>query len=257
MTWQEIAKALPYGQKRRIAHCGEGSSGVASNAPRGVSMYCFRCGESEFEKHGERSLSEILSARAAMADFTSTAAPYTAGCSLSEAPPHARVWLLKAGITPDEADALGITWSERMSRVLLPVRESAGMVSGSVARAVISGEGPKYLFRGKATIHFARTDGVEPLVLTEDILSAIAVSKVFRSAAVLGTSVSAKNVQELTAVSMRFVLWLDGDKAGVRGSRKIEKALLMQGAEVRVVRTARDPKYYTKAEIQRIVHGDD
>ena len=95
----------------------------------------------------------------------------------------------------------------------------------------------------------------EAVILTEDILSSIRVGRLYNACSTLGTALSPAKLQHCLKVFGRktFILWLDPDAAGVRGRRKMRSILEMQGLTVRTIRSDKDPKDYTDAEVAQFV----
>ena len=62
--------------------------------------------------------------------------------------------------------------------------------------------------------------------------------------------------ERILALSKRYahvVIWMDPDAAGEKGVAAARKQLAFQGVTSNVIRTARDPKFYSKREIQEIL----
>jgi hypothetical protein len=89
-------------------------------------------------------------------------------------------------------------------------------------------------------------------IITEDIISAIKVGKIYSTISILGSSVNTPLVQFLISKSNKFVIWLDGDKAGASGTEKLLCKLKML-ANLTVIRTKHDPKFYTIERIKQIL----
>ncbi len=96
----------------------------------------------------------------------------------------------------------------------------------------------------------------EPLiVLVEDAFSAMIVSQVLPAIALCGTSLDSegKKLNLLHSVSSRYIIWLDGDKAGRIAVPSLVKKLRMIGDVVKVIQTPKDPKEYSLEYIMRIL----
>ncbi len=94
-------------------------------------------------------------------------------------------------------------------------------------------------------------------VITEDIASAINVSHVCPSLALMGTSLPRRCSQKLLTIlesADRFVLWLDGDKPGQEAAKKVAKTI-SQFKPVQNVVTSLDPKCYQHSEVRDILRG--
>ena len=183
---------------------------------------------------------------------TATMPSDTSSCV--EASNSALLWLLKGGLSPEEADTHGIRWHSKSDRLLIPLKNETGKTTGIVARAV-NGEKPKYFALHQSEgIHFPRTPTQKSICVVEDVLSSIAVNKSgMDSAAVVGTSVSAEMAYRLTANMTRVVVFMDPDAAGDRGFLSIKKTLQLYPVEVHRAFADKDPKYLTRQEIQDAV----
>ena len=94
------------------------------------------------------------------------------------------------------------------------------------------------------------------MVVTVDFLSAVRVGRIARKAvALLGTSANAEQLAAILKGVRRIAIWLDPDKAGRTAGHKLSRTLQLQGFSVQSIRTERDPKFYSNAEIRRILNG--
>ncbi len=251
--WQAIAKALPVGQSRKVLHCGSSPAAKVSQNGAGLLMHCFRCGETEFIPHGPRSTAEILAARQATESLSQARCIPARAIHLTDpqCPSTALLWPLRAGLTPETASSVyGMRYDPVTQRVLIPLKE------GFLARAV-NNERPKYIKAGaKDTETYCLFDkGGDLVIVTEDILSAIAVNRAgFNSIAVLGTSFSATITAEIGAFST-VICWTDADKAGDEAFVKLRKRLRLYDTKLLRIRTEKDPKQVHKAQIKAII-GD-
>jgi Zn ribbon nucleic-acid-binding protein len=106
------------------------------------------------------------------------------------------------------------------------------------------GEGPKYLSEGPKP--YSPLGYGVPVVLVEDIISAIKVSRVTACMCLFGSSIPLEKVR-----STDIVIWLDFDKA--KESMKTCKTLIELGFNCRSLVTELDPKCYDTQEIQCIL----
>ena len=173
---------------------------------------------------------------------------------------------MKSGVSVDVAKHYGFGWSESMGRVVLPVYDEVGNLCTTQSRAVYPDQKPKYMNKknGDMTcVAFYSDDALllgEPvtqgIVITEDILSAVRVGRLMPSVSTLGTNLSDKLCMRLIrALNGIVCVWYDGDEAGVRGARKAYKTLRMQGVQAKIIKTEKDPKEYSNAEIRSIITG--
>jgi len=257
MQWQEKAKQLPFGAKRKIPHCSTDASAYISNSPKGVRLYCFRCGCKDFEAHGRLSASDLHRMQKKDAELIEQK-PVTQ--PLTEGPREAHAWVLKAGITPELAQSkYGFTWHASTHRVVIPIMQNEKFLHAWISRS-IDGRKPKYLAsRSSAGCSWyqLRRARKKTVVVVEDALSAIKCHQAGQnSLAVLGTSISQKTAFLLS--HWKVIGWFDADAAGNAGFAKLRKALGPYGVEPSRIVSDRDPKMHTKGEINEKVseHGD-
>jgi DNA primase len=250
-TWEETAKALPYGSSAKVLHCGSSPAARAYNSPSGISIHCFRCGDREFIPHGPRSAAEILAARVATEalrearEMPKRCVPMTD----PDNPSEALLWTLRTGLTPEEAtDVYGFKYDPETRRVCIP------LTGGFIARAVFR-EQPKYIRAGSMEQHtwVQHVDGSTSVVVIEDILSAIKVYRAgFSSCAVLGTSITPEAAAVIGSYA-NAVCWTDADKAGDAAYVKLRKRLSLYETTLHRVRTDRDPKLIHISDIRSIL----
>lgn len=254
--WLDSAKLLDINQRRKIAHCTNEPTAYIANNLKGYSLYCFRCGEKLFHPVDSRSLKELRAASMAALDGLKqfTGMPPDA-IGLEFAPEQALVWLLNGGLTPEVAEHVhGIKWHDASKRLLMPVRDAALKDVGLVARAV-NGERPKYkMIQGKPTLHFPIKPNRLVMVLTEDILSAIAVASAgYDAAAILGTSVAPQDTAQLTVLATTIVSFTDPDKAGRDAYVKMRMAFGVHGSRLVRAKADKDPKYLSRDAIREAI----
>lgn len=254
MDWLQIAKALPIGRSRRLAH-GCNPNGARSltitHEPECYRGYCHRCKETLYESK-RLSLGELIQLnrdrKEADHNIARDSLPEPMVFGWEEWPVEAQVWLLKAGI--GEADALryGIYYHPPTMRVVLPY------ANGFQARAVMAGHKPKYVAdRNPRRAVILKPDGLchcHLPVLTEDILSSIKITMAGINAMPLrGTQLHDEHIVRLLPYG-RAAVWLDPDDAGQTAATKIVKRLEVFGIDARNIVGDVDPKYHTRDEIR-------
>ena len=262
-VWLAVAKTLPAGRRIRIKCCAADTSLMVSNEAKGFRAYCFRCGPAGFVAHGDFSIDQLRRRKEELA-WQQTRTVSLPNDFTTVIPPSEATWLYRAGISHDIAKHYGFGYSATMKRVVLPVYKD-GKLDGYTARSTIN-ERPKYLERAPFDAYFASDPFVrlpdngsesrleDLCVYTEDILSAVRVGRVSGQAyALMGTTISAELLSASTRVDVQHVVWLDPDKAGKKGSRLVARSLELQGCAVRVIKSAKDPKYYSNREIRRLL----
>jgi hypothetical protein len=235
------------GQSYKLPHKGCSSSKAlkVTNTDVGFLFHCFKCGESLFVEHEDRSYRDRKRREAAIeaarqekeragfhlpADFSQTIAP--AGLA----------WLGSGGWTNELILKHRVGWSDRLSRVVFPLD------IGWQARAVIAGHQPKYLSKYPTDMIW-RSEPIEQRVcLVEDILSAGRVGQIYPSVAILGTE--PRSVMQWIGKCREVVLWFDNDDAGRKAAAKVKGVLQwIINVKVNEIRTANDPKTYETADI--------
>ncbi|RZI38064.1 hypothetical protein EGT07_36105, partial [Herbaspirillum sp. HC18] len=85
--------------------------------------------------------------------------------------------------------------------------------------------------------------------------SAVRVGRIAkRCVALLGTSANEHQLAEVRGCKS-IALWLDPDRPGRVAARKLERTLALQGFQTKRIRTERDPKFYSNAEIRRLLQS--
>ncbi len=105
---------------------------------------------------------------------------------------------------------------------------------------------------GKKDCYFSNPYHWSPLVIVEDILSAIRVGHSIRCVSIRGTSINTQRLLDVVNGTSEFILWLDSDKPGQDAARKWKNKLSWAGS-VRNIVTEKDPKCYSDKEIQEIL----
>lgn len=279
--WERTARSLPAGGHRKITCCGDTASMRVENGKEGYRGYCFRCNRKTFIAHGTWSIGQL---RQRDQEFLARSRGPTTQVSLpadynQDIPPERAVWLYRASIDASTARHYRFGWSESTRRILLPVYGNSRL-EGYTARATEVGQKPKYIERFNEDAVFwadprLKAHALSPseeahlpaLCIAEDILSAVRIGYVLQlSCALLGTSASAKLlVSAANVVALRrkaypsypedhpafiVALWLDPDRAGLRGAAKLARSLELMGVTCRYIRSSKDPKYYTAQQIK-------
>jgi hypothetical protein len=266
-AWVEIARSMPIGSSRKIKHCGTDASMRLYHTPKGVSAHCFRCGHHPFVRNQGFNLKDLAKRRDELCRINTVATTTTELALPSDVtyciPDHARVWFLKGGVNTDMAAFYRMGFSPTLNRVVLPVYEGTRL-NAYICRA-LNGEKPKYIafyMNGVSNAVFKTdtstmlpaeflgdTAGLPDYCITEDILSAVRCGRIVRSRALLGTAI--RNAGDLGIPQGSTVaVWTDPDKAGYVALVKQARRLDLEGIKVRLIRSERDPKYYSNQEIK-------
>jgi predicted RNA-binding Zn-ribbon protein involved in translation (DUF1610 family) len=262
MTWLEIAQNLPLGQKVRYdcPECGldtNTNAAIVNHTVKYYSLYCNACGFNPISSKGIQTLAEIARIKElnelAEKPLTKLELPddYT-----QEIPQHARLWLLRAGITESVWRRYKVGYSKSLERVVLPVRDNKSSLIWYQCRALLEGQKPKYIqpsrYKGDVLFRSVRKGTGESLVIVvEDILSAIRVGESFQAVSILGTKLTTEQASVLGRHTIG--VWLDPDRAGVKGSRTIRRTLGLV-TDVFDIQSEVDPKHLSNKVIKELVN---
>ena len=251
--WEAIARRLPLNSSVRERCCRDDRSAIISSNVKGWSYYCFRCGASSFIPRQEGiSVSEFcLSRKEVSKQVCALPLDFT-----KEIPEEGLTWLRRAGIDEELREIYNIGFSQKEHRVILQTTDGMGRLTYIQKRAVYEGQSPKYvnISAVKKPIFKSKQATTSEVIITEDILSAIKVGQVFSAISILGTKPVSTLLPEVSKHSSVFV-WLDPDDAGISGSRKIATYCSMLDIPVHIVRSSKDPKYYSKEEIKQFINN--
>lgn len=162
-------------------------------------------------------------------------------------------WLDRYGIMREEIVKHDLRWSDFRQWLIFPIYGDNGLI-GYQGRN-FGPNGPKWESRGDlhSIIHIVdqQQKGTDPLVIVEDIVSAIKVGRQFAAMPIFGGSISLKRVQLLKHVARNVVWWLDADK--YPEAIRYAKGARLIGVQSKVVFTERDPKDHTDEEIRATI----
>jgi len=255
MHWLEAAQKLPEGQSERFYCCGKDKGANIFHTEDGYSLYCFRDSDhNQFHSHGYRNYKELLEVKKRNAEalkvLQSERLQLPRDFTL-DIPPEGMLWLLKASITPYMARQFGFGWTPYFQRVILPVHSDGKLVYYQ-ARAVLKGQDPKYLNPkvDRASILYWRRHSTDMsrVIITEDILSAARVGKHINTVSLLGTKITPQQANQIAEYE-HVTTWLDPDKAGIEGGKKIRKILGL-ATKVSNIITPKDPKLLSDMQIR-------
>lgn len=264
-VWLSTAKTLSAGRRVRIKCCASDTSMIVSNEVKGYRAYCFRCGPVGFVAHGDFSI-DALRRRRSELEWSGTKTVSLPKDFTTDIPPSEAVWLYRAGISTVIAKQYGFGYSPSIRRIILPVYKD-GVLQAYTARSTI-GERPKYIERSTngyalfssiptytlPTEEVSGSLAEQVHVFTEDILSAVRVGRVSgQSYALMGTTADHGQLQQILKGVSRIAIWLDPDKAGRTGRRKLARSLALLGYEPKIIKSNKDPKYYSSREIRRML----
>lgn len=253
MNWLEIAKTLPLNQScRSDCECGTGNTMVINHNIKCYSCFCFRCDFSSREWKGKLSLKDLKHIER-LNEEANKPHPVTLPSDMTnDIPPQGRLWLYTCGITETMWRQYRIGWSDKLSRVILPVYNNNEVVwwQGRSVDPLIK---PKYLqpSANRETVMFSTNTDTDKCVVVEDIASAIRVGKTITAHSLLGTSVTTQQLNRLGKYK-QVIVWLDSDGAGRSGAYKLRRGLSLV-TDVVSVETVGDPKTLSDEQIQNVL----
>jgi hypothetical protein len=158
-------------------------------------------------------------------------------------------WLLQYDLSTYEREKFGIQWSPTRQMICWKIKNPEGTIIGWQGRNFSPTAKAKYTSHGE--IHkdlCILGDTHTKLVLVEDYISAIKVSKHLPCMPLFGCTIS---IESLQAIKDRFkgvIIWLDSDK--LDNARKIALKASMLGLTGQVLFTELDPKCYNTNDIK-------
>lgn len=265
-TWLEVAQNLPCGHSERVdcPQCGVGTdtnAAVCNHNPKYYNVHCYACDYNDYSSKGQLTLAERqriqeLNDEAIKGQNSRVIAlPDDTTYNHAEFSREARMWLYAGGVSPSLWTKYSIGYSKRLERVVLPVYRD-GKLIWYQCRAILKGQRPKYIQPSgdRATVMFSSEEHTSKVILVEDILSAIRVGNAgagVTAISLLGTKITAGQTSILSQAD-EVVTWLDGDRAGKKGSYSIRKTLSLL-CDVSNIRTDEDPKAYSNKQIREIL----
>lgn len=239
--------------KVRVNHSSEGCSGgresmIVSRAEDGsVSAQCFRCGRwgrwtPEFHRT-KTAIAKIATSTTVKERFH---LPSDVEYDITKWPRSLRVWVSMA-ISDAEARHYRFGYSACKDALIMPIDCDNFILRinnhtyNKYLSYIINNNIYKYTYKNNT------------LVIVEDYLSFIKMSRWFSCLCLFGTSMNNKALLEVTSKHNEFVLFLDNDNSIVKKKQSaIAKRLRMFGG-VKVVKSDKDPKHLSKEEAQELV----
>lgn len=243
---------LEEGETKNTFHCKHGHDNdrcFITHKGHIILAYCHHC-HAKGSKRVANSYVKRALKPSVLPPARTSALPYDSLPPTSKWPVEANVWLSRGGVNTALAMKKGIVYSPSLNRVCIPVVFN-GEYQGYSARRLKDDGSPKYLHRQKDREKFIYScpAGTDSVVLVEDILSAIRVGEYTSAVAVQGTSLTDTLLEYLTQHYTSFIIWLDNDNRHVKlNQAKMLRQLQLYG-DVRIIKTDKDPKEMTDAEI--------
>jgi len=165
--------------------------------------------------------------------------------------PSGYKWIKQYGITEEEIEQYGIKSLE--DSVFLPVHSDNDSLVG-YQRRFFDGK-RKYRTYGKPiemSLSMLKGRNGDRLILTEDMVSAIKVSRIEPAVPLFGSHMPLELIIRASVDFKSFGLWLDYDKR----KESVKQALnaKQKGFDVTLIFTEKDPKEYSTNEIKEILN---
>lgn len=245
---------------RRYIHrgCSEGKDAAlcVTRFSGGWKWYCHRCSKRGVVKLDGVSpviLKEAINALKRLPDKRNKGV-FIPSDFTKQIPDGGLAWLWKFRISEYDIERFGIGYSKKYHRVILPVYQDDELVywQGRWFEKDRPKDQPKYLNikADRAGIYFKVSDHPwsKRVVLVEDVLSTINVSRVANCWGLLYASVTDALIIELAKQYDEILIWLDPDKSYYTVRRL--KRYRQLGYPVKRLFTEKDPKYYSTKEIR-------
>ncbi|MCI0529585.1 MAG: hypothetical protein L0Y56_19255, partial [Nitrospira sp.] len=170
-------------------------------------------------------------------------------------PPQAAEFLIDCGLTPEDMMSPFIYYSPHWRRIIFPIMDTTNKLRGWMGRAIEVQQYPKWYtmrnFNGYEYVHIIGASPEDPegtpLVIVEDLISAIRVGKHFPCLCLFGLSLTETAAARVAQEFVNVVVWLD-DGATSHALNHAEK-IHSYGSKTFILWTVSDPKYHTAAEI--------
>lgn len=219
LKFSQCPKCAAKGSDRKMDNLAEYENG----------FYCFSCGY----RKDKRNLSRF---NASKSDKV-----YKDISFIKSLPECALKWLLGYQLTAKEMEQF--TWNEEKQLLGLLKTENYWVGRSFHPEAKI-----KYLSSGVKPFKIYEAENNNDVVLVEDVISAVKVSRVANSVPMLGSSLNKDYYSRLLCFDNVY-LWGDADKAtqNVKIARQMTENL---GKEVKFIYTKKDPKEFNTTEIK-------
>ena len=165
-------------------------------------------------------------------------------------------WLNDYGIIRDEIVNNDLRWDDSRQWLIFPIRGANDELLAYQGRS-FAPTGPKWENRGntETVVHIIDNSGVldGPIIMVEDIVSAIKVGRHARALCLFGSNGGLRRIMQIRHLTRKLWFWLDADK--YKDSIKFAKNARMCGIDTRVIYTSKDPKEHSDEEIRNIIRS--
>lgn len=228
-----------------------------------VLAYCHNCGESGYYRYKVRNINYLLRKPTVVTHPKDIRMPSDSILDTSLWPKEALSWLYQYGITSEEIKERGIAYSPSYGRVCFPLYMDGEYIGWQGRSLDESTNPPKYLTmvdRSRAGGNAAEFGSVlngntlrdSRVVIVEDCLSAIKISRLLPAVCTLGTHPTDEVSNWLSKRYQSAVIWYDNDKPEVKKAQADLFRLLgtLTGGKAVLILTDKDPKEYSNEEIK-------
>lgn len=216
-------------------------------------QYCFSC---HYKPKSEWTMEKIKSSFTVGKNNSPTGIELPSDFSVNIPPGKAAEWLSQYRLTPEEINKNKIGYSDEEHSLIFPVFSGApdhSLVMYQKRYFGINQEVPKYISVGHKhdVIHLPKPHIHDTIVLVEDIVSAIRVSRITNCMPLFGSHLSLPTALKLGKRYRKARVWLDSNKKAT--AVRIALVLNEIGVRTTIIFTDKDPKEYTTADIQRLI----
>jgi Zn ribbon nucleic-acid-binding protein len=218
-------------------------------------VYCFGCSYYNSEKHPQKFIKRKKDDRTT----SSVSLPADFSSDIRDCGLH---WLGQYNVTAGDIRTHHIGWSEQgvvladgtllAPLLIFPVFDSYGNLLCWQGRnfGESASSGRKYYTRGGRDLIHLLGKG-SPVVVVEDMVSAIKLSKICSSIPLFGSNVNLDFLTRLHRITDSFIIWLDQDKH--KDSLKYQQRAKQFFNYCGVISTPLDPKEYDLSELRTIL----
>lgn len=202
------------------------------------SVYCFSCGYSKSVFVGKN----IRKSAKSSGEKTKLWLPN----SSSPISSVALNWLASYGIFTEDIEKYQIFWTKEKKALVFPFYDEQQRLVFYQLRYF---DGPKrWKSYGEKPIVYLGTG--TRVVLVEDIISAIKVSKITTAIPLFGSTIDVKKLLQIRKQYDNITIWLDYDKAQSKKTKHIIATTKTLFKETNQIVTEKDPKAYSTEEIR-------
>ena len=214
-------------------------------------FWCFSC--RYFVPSKIRTIKQIENALSQKQRFVKGELPYDFN---NNVPKESYAWLKSYSLTNEEISNNNIGWSDTNSMLIFPFYGENKDVLCWQGR-YFPARNPKVFTSGFPDSHIllhhcSSGSDLRRVVVVEDSISAIKVSRVCTATELLGSNLSTHKAVGLSKLFSHLILWLDNDK--IKEMIKFKEKYGGLFDSIDIIITDKDPKYYNTNEIKEILN---